>query len=246
MARYVCSDLHGRYDLAKQIIDYLGPNDHLYFLGDAIDRGPYGLDTLMLLINHPQVTFFKGNHEDMMFKTLVGGSCDHVMIDHYEYLRREVINIWLQNGGGNTILDLDDLRERDPEEFTSLMTRVSDLRCRMVLTNKRGETVVLSHAGFQPGHISPAQDQELWDRDHIEWPSWPDEPALVNTIIVHGHTPIQYIREYQDEFDPSPYWYCDNHKVCIDLMSAYSGYAMMVNIDTWESIAFEGEHRYDI
>ena len=52
MARYACSDLHGRYDLAEQVIAHLNPSDTLYFLGDAIDRGPSSWDALMLLLTH--------------------------------------------------------------------------------------------------------------------------------------------------------------------------------------------------
>lgn len=40
MATYACSDLHGRLDLLKQIQDFLQPDDTVYFLGDAGDRGP--------------------------------------------------------------------------------------------------------------------------------------------------------------------------------------------------------------
>ena len=39
MAVYACSDLHGTMFLYKQIKNFLEPNDIVYFLGDAGDRG---------------------------------------------------------------------------------------------------------------------------------------------------------------------------------------------------------------
>lgn len=47
--KYVCSDLHGRYDRWSALpekID-LRPSDTLYVLGDVIDRGPDGCKILL-------------------------------------------------------------------------------------------------------------------------------------------------------------------------------------------------------
>ena len=55
---YVMSDIHGclaRYkDIMRQI--RLKKDDHLYVLGDVIDRGRYGLPILMDLVRRPNVT----------------------------------------------------------------------------------------------------------------------------------------------------------------------------------------------
>ena len=40
---YACADLHGQYELWKQIRDYCAEDDIIYFLGDACDRGPEGI-----------------------------------------------------------------------------------------------------------------------------------------------------------------------------------------------------------
>ena len=49
---YVMSDIHGRLaryrDIMRQI--RLKKDDHLYVLGDVIDRGPHGLRILMDLV----------------------------------------------------------------------------------------------------------------------------------------------------------------------------------------------------
>lgn len=243
MARYACSDLHGRLDLANRVIARLQPEDHLYFLGDAIDRGPQSFATLVLLLNHPQVTFLMGNHEDMMVKAMLGERTDEVSIDRYRYFRYEVEQIWFQNGGYDTAERLADLRERDPEEFYSMMNRVSNLRFREVITNALQETVVLCHAGFQPGHMHPESSRQLWDREHLRY-RWPRENTFATTVIVHGHTPIQTVMSYQEE-DVPYYRYAEGHKIDIDLGAFFSGQTCLLNLDTWEGTLIEGDHIYD-
>jgi calcineurin-like phosphoesterase family protein len=56
MATYVFSDLHGRKDLwLKANKEVLGPNDTIYFLGDAADRGPDGWEMIKTLLDDERV-----------------------------------------------------------------------------------------------------------------------------------------------------------------------------------------------
>ena len=45
MSTYVCSDIHGQYDLYKTMLNEINftSEDHLYILGDMIDRGEDGI-----------------------------------------------------------------------------------------------------------------------------------------------------------------------------------------------------------
>lgn len=43
MATYACADLHGQGWAWDAIKSRLAPSDYLYFLGDAVDRGPDGV-----------------------------------------------------------------------------------------------------------------------------------------------------------------------------------------------------------
>ena len=60
---YVTTDLHGNGLLWRKIKEKLNIDDTLYFLGDAIDRGPDGLYIMLNMLNDPRVTYIKGNHE---------------------------------------------------------------------------------------------------------------------------------------------------------------------------------------
>ena len=63
---YVCSDLHGCFDLYEQINNFILPDDTVIFLGDAIDRGPYSYETMEAIRTNPQWIYLKGNHEAML------------------------------------------------------------------------------------------------------------------------------------------------------------------------------------
>ena len=69
---YVMGDIHGfptRFeDILAQI--NLQPDDHLYILGDAIDRLPDGIFILQDLMKMPNVTMLLGNHEHMMLEAI--------------------------------------------------------------------------------------------------------------------------------------------------------------------------------
>jgi hypothetical protein len=109
--------------------------------------------------------------------------------------------------------------------------------------NKDGIQIHLSHAGYSCYNgKSPSWNRHrlLWDREHFF-----DEPGMLaeNVICVHGHTPIQYLAE--DLWLPEPpagsLWYANNHKVCIDNASFLTGKTCLLDLDSFETIVFEGE-----
>lgn len=65
---YITTDIHGNkraWENIKFQIE-LKPEDHLYILGDVIDRNPYGIEILQEIMDNPQMTLLLGNHEHMM------------------------------------------------------------------------------------------------------------------------------------------------------------------------------------
>lgn len=69
---YVMSDIHGNYSRYKSIMRQikLKKKDHLYVLGDCIDRNPDGLKILKELYYRHNATVLLGNHELMMLEAL--------------------------------------------------------------------------------------------------------------------------------------------------------------------------------
>lgn len=87
---YVMSDIHGYYSRYKSIMRQikLKPSDHLYVLGDCIDRNPDGLKILKELYYRKNATVLLGNHEHMMLEALTKTH------PYNEYRHR-----WYRNGG---------------------------------------------------------------------------------------------------------------------------------------------------
>ena len=149
MAVYACSDLHGMLHFYKAIKDILKPEDTVYFLGDAGDRGPHPWECIKTIMDDPQFIYIKGNHEDMLIKAMGSGYGSA-----WALLR--------SNGGKKTCEQA--MEESDWKEWKS---RLVSLPTQATYVNTQGETVYLSHAGFTPGVDHQGQMRRVWDRDLI-------------------------------------------------------------------------------
>ena len=65
MSTYVCSDIHGNYDLFMKALDEIqfNNNDELYILGDMIDKGNQVIKLLEYIVQHNNIHCIIGNHE---------------------------------------------------------------------------------------------------------------------------------------------------------------------------------------
>lgn len=72
MSIYCISDIHGKreefYKMLKKI--NFKEEDHLYVIGDIIDRYEEGVELFQELTQMDNVTIIKGNHEDMCYKSM--------------------------------------------------------------------------------------------------------------------------------------------------------------------------------
>lgn len=74
---YVMSDIHGMYGSYMEAIRKLNKEDHIYIVGDVIDRGKDGIKIILDIMerqnnpgNGPKITFLIGNHEVMFLQTV--------------------------------------------------------------------------------------------------------------------------------------------------------------------------------
>lgn len=109
MNKYAISDLHGRYDLYEKVCEYLKPDDIVYFLGDACDRGPEGWKLLKAIYNNPQWNYLMGNHEHMLKEAMK----EYRGIENFYY--ESPIELCLYNGGLETLNGW--IEEGAPEEW---------------------------------------------------------------------------------------------------------------------------------
>ena len=191
---YAVGDVHGRYDLLVALLQAiaddmasLGPGRRplLVFLGDYIDRGPQApevLTTLIWLSRYAEfdVSFLRGNHEDMMLAFLDGP---------------EKAAVWLRVGGAQTLraygIEVEE-GESGPEACARLRDELLDQLPASHLAFLQSLEMCVTcgdyafvHAGVRPG-VSLRQQADadlLWIRKEFLEAQQPFE-----RIIVHGHT----------------------------------------------------------
>ena len=230
MSVYACSDLHGMKNLYDLIKEKLQPNDIVYFLGDACDRGFDGWEMIKDIYRNEQFVYLKGNHEDMFVKAV-----KH-MNDNNEY--NEHMDRYFRNGGEVTFNAW--IKDGSPMDWVE---KIEQLPIHIEYTNAQNQTILLSHAGYTPhkspdGEIDvPMECDLLWDRWHC-LDAWDNN--YPNHIVVHGHTPIRGLAKKiwkpEDQHKLGAYWYCDDKKVCVDNGSFLTQTTCLLNLDTWESI----------
>ena len=231
MSVFACSDLHGMLHFYKTIKEFLRPEDVVFFLGDAGDRGPHPWKTIKAILTDPQFIYIKGNHEDMLIDAM-----GHGYGSAWALLR--------SNGGKKTCE-----QAMDEPNWKEWKAKLISLPTHIEYINTQGETIYLSHAGFTPstdhqGQMRRVRDRDLiWDRDHF-LDEWPEDEMFQKAIIVHGHTPIPYLLEDIDpcckmtDIEPGALWYAGGKKCCIDCGAVFTGICVLLNLDTWDEEIF--------
>ena len=262
---YVSSDWHGCGDVAKRALNYLKEDDTLYFLGDAIDRGNDGANMMLDLLEDSRVIYLKGNHEDFFARSAEN------LLSGYEC---NFNDLWLYgNGGFVTWERLIKLLSKN--DLLKLAKRVSELPQRKTYVSTQGHhLVIMEHAGFSPFSANireKAEHDPLWDREHFHdrWTIKGDTTYSFmhpeSTYIVHGHTPVQYLKYYYGYYDceenvnkkftaeeleekyqflhegnnikkPEIIRYCDGHKFDIDMCTISSNRIALLDLDTFETV----------
>lgn len=82
---YVCSDIHGCIEPFNAFLNSIKPDDSVYVIGDAINRGG-GLAVLKTIMKSPTIHMLKGNHELMMLEDLTEL---YYLYDKLEWVKRK-------------------------------------------------------------------------------------------------------------------------------------------------------------
>jgi len=238
MSTFVFSDIHGQRNLFDQVMAEIGPDDKVYFLGDAIDRGPDGWAIFKELMDDPRITFICGNHEDMMIDALR-------TFPEIRWSRE--MEVWSWNGNEPT---LQAIQNDDPEVVKNYLLRARELPIFQTYINPLGDEFWLSHAGcdYTENLAALSREDLIWDRSHFLTNMWyHDNPE--NLYIVHGHTPIPLLLEemsmYCDdiprdgEVEPGAYYYAEGHKIDIDCGAHFTGCTVLLNLDDFSEKVFE-------
>lgn len=223
---YAVADLHGQYNLWRQVIESLDETDILYMLGDAADRGPDGWKIIKEALADPRVVYIRGNHDQMLLD-----SWKTEWRDNY---------LWFSNGGYETWNAL--MMDANYEIYLKELARTKLYHC---YENKDGKKIHLSHAGFtlMENDEIPNSEDLLWDREHIEdkcnW--WPKTNP--NDYVVHGHTfcashSCFSLISTKLNRTKTVGRYCNSHKICIDGRCFSRNQIAMLDLDSLEERVF--------
>lgn len=189
-AIYAIGDIHGRYDLLKQMMETIerhaaayrrGQDYHIIVLGDMIDRGPDSarvIRSLRSLSGQKKATVLLGNHEDAMLRTIDG--------------EPGMLTRWMRFGGDATLQSFGITPPRDEDDYPRVMQQMrSDIPENYVNWLRRRPISVRSgdylfcHAGIRPGVEIARQktDDMLWIRDEFL-----ESDEAHGVVVVHGHS----------------------------------------------------------
>ena len=164
-----------------------------------------------------------GNHEDMLLDTMR-------KYNKYGNTRTQEYRLLKNNGGAITFENwLEEPEEDRPRWYEKL--RELPITAEYVNVNKI--TVKMSHAGFTPNRFNN-RESLIWSRSHFS-----DYFDVDNMVIVHGHTPVEFI---DDEFNEGALWYADDQKVDIDNAAFHYGRCVVLDLDTFDEHIFKIEN----
>lgn len=195
---YVCSDIHGCADRFFKLLKEINFSglDHMYILGDIIDRNPDGVELLKYVMDKPNITLLMGNHEHFMYSYLVRLN----VLGRLDIRDNFPSDIWLasNNGGAVTLTAF----SKEPLSVKKdILYYLSNLPV-IVLTTVNGNKFHLSHAGTIPDVLSKnvwctkdfpknVLEDVVWNcpyrmDTHIDESEYPEG----YTSII-GHVPVQ-------------------------------------------------------
>jgi serine/threonine protein phosphatase 1 len=207
-------DVHGMYEKLIKLMDKIRFNpdeDLLIFLGDYIDRGPDPGRCLQYIFalqdQYPDVVVcLMGNHEVMMSSYFMQkrGNYNNLIVDY--------AGSWLDNGGLETLKQLD---EMDADTKEELLQWVMNLPVKY-----QYQDYFFCHAGVDPDVPLAVQNEfdMLWRRQQ-----WWEQYKGEETLVV-GHTPVQKVMKLtgKERRTPKPL-FLTNHVIMCDTGAYMSG-----------------------
>ncbi len=186
---YVMSDLHGCYDKFLQMLKKIcfGGDDTLYFLGDAVDRGPDGIALVQDLMGRDNVRPLLGNHEDM-FRRTIWAKYGRPPLSERAAARLNYRN-WTKNNGGDVTWRAFCALPVDAQRSIARWLETLPLYYEVSVG---GRDFLLVHAGV--GSYAPEKDLSDCSPTDLIWGRMDyDRVYYRDRYLVTGHTPTVLI-----------------------------------------------------
>lgn len=189
----VCSDIHGEIHKFQDVLNdanYNEKSDQLILLGDYVDRGKYSKEVIEFIIELVEegAIALKGNHEELFI---------------HSFYNEEYKDIWYRNGGKKTL-------DSYNGDLNLIERHICWLEDNLQLYYETDDYIFV-HAGLEPDVPLEWQDEEtiLWSRN--------EEIIGLGKLIVHGHTPVDCVKQIGD-------------RLLIDTGAAYGGKLSLIEL----------------
>lgn len=198
---FAIGDIHGESEklaaLHDAILDRIAFEKYparIVHLGDYVDRGPDSrgvIQRVMTLENK-----FAGN--DAIEVISLMGNHEQMMLDAYD--NRGDPGSWWNQGGAEAADSYAGGAGRADKAWRETIPRehVAWLRNLAPIYRDTARGLVFVHAGIDPARFPDCPDGvHLWTRSDkfFEHAQWPNREELRNLLVVHGHTPKNFLPE---------------------------------------------------
>lgn len=222
-------DIHGEFTKLMRLWDKIEvtADDKIIFLGDFIDRGAEIAETLEFVIEQskkPNVVMVRGNHEQMMLEAFRKDRefMDEIMrggkrkITYHDVNEHPAAGLWLVNDGVATCKALRKLNKESKFTVDEVLDFVEGLSLSHLMTIGERK-YFLCHAGVRANVPLDEQDEEdlLWIREEC----FKHYDGL--DVIIVGHTPVQSVFAFDDDYEVRPMRFLDKNILMIDTGSYY-------------------------
>ncbi len=177
---FFIGDVHGCYDelLALVAKIWLIPEDHLYFVGDLINKWPKSLEVIEFVRNRRNTWSVIGNHEYFSFP-------DEKMlrdVDEGRIILSEWWKTWIhaQQEKSKPLEDI--LRKNGNIDWIKSLPRVIEWI-----------NFILVHAGFLPEYGIDTPIENATTVREYEWKPWYEYYAW-DKLIIYGHWAAEWLR----------------------------------------------------
>ena len=224
--RYIISDIHGCKKEYLKLLDKINFSDadHLYVLGDVLDRGFDPIGVLKDMMNRKNVTFIMGNHDYLFYHFLKTIGLE--LLDFKSEDEKWDFRTWIKDGGLSTLDGYIDLPEKEKKEIYDYIEKAKSY----VTLEFEGKKYILVHAGIADFDESKELDEYtlldfIYKRADYSKRYYSDE----KTFLVTGHTPTMFIFTNRDAKV-----FMKNGHIAIDCGCVYGGKLAAYCIETGE------------
>lgn len=216
---YVVADIHGCAEEYFALLEkiHFSPEDELFVLGDAMDRGPEPIKVIESLMQRENVYYILGNHDAMFLEVL-----RRLMVELSEENTNALTGEdflayfdYVQNGGEETLRQF---RRLPPHRQADICDYLASSPAYETIEHD-GNLYILTHAGIDNFDSGKELDEYelkdfLWGRPDYERKYFPGN----RIFLVTGHTPTSTIRK-----DKCPLVYRDYNHIAIDCGCVFGG-----------------------